>query len=76
MTQATEFVTRLGRNPNWWLLAARKAMYYYAAVHYGSRTEEPAERDLLRAEAAETLRHRLEQLLDLAERSTSGDPQE
>lgn len=73
MTQASEFATRLGRNPNWWLLAAKKALWLYAATWYGTRTEDPAERDLIRAEAAQRLQARLEYLLDLAEHSTSGD---
>lgn len=73
MTQISEFATRLGRNPNWWLLAAKKALYLYAATYYGSRTEQPEERDLIRAEAAQQLQARLHHLLDLAEHSSSGD---
>lgn len=73
MTQTSEFATQLGRSPNWWLLAAKKAMYLYAATWYGSRTEEPAERDLIRLEAGQTLQARLAYLLELAEHSTSGE---
>ncbi len=73
MTQTSEFATRLGRNPGWWLLAAKKAMYYYAATFAATRDRDPAERAEILADAADTLQHRLDQLLDLAERSTSGE---
>lgn len=73
MTQLSEFATQLGRSPDWWLLAARKAMLSHRQVWFGSRDDE--DRDLIRAEAGRILAHRLDHLLDIAEHSSSGGQQ-
>lgn len=73
MTQVSEFATALGRSPDWWLLAARKAYTQYQCTHVGAAVEEPGERDRIRVEAASRLEARITHLLDLAEHSTSGD---
>lgn len=72
-TQAAEQATRLGRNPGWWLLATKKAMREYAITHMTVRHWPASHRDAIRAEAAAELRARVDQLLYLAEHSTSGE---
>lgn len=72
-TQAAEFATRVGRNPNWWLLATKKAMREYAITHMTVRHWPTQRRDEIRAEALAALAQRVEYLLHLAEHSTSGE---